>query len=209
MAVEGSLYAGESSPGQGFASPQAAYEAMDRAMKTKDWRGAFRCITPGSQEAAVWANYQDWIFVEENAEVRALLNKYGVGIDVVLKQYGEEKERTIQTGKASVSTNRDPKISSDHEPLDFELWRKIVLRRLSDKAGFFSDTRDLTLKRGGEFPQFGPLYDIRVAGDAATGLTTMTTSFEKSDETGIKKVYTTDVKTHHFRRLNGRWFVGD
>ena len=82
-------------------------------------------------------------------------------------------------------------------------------RRLSDKAGFFSDTRDLILKRGGEFPQFGPLYDVRVAGDAATGLTTMTTSFEKSDETGIKKVYTTDVKTHRFRRINGRWFVGD
>jgi hypothetical protein len=216
-------------PPRGFKTPYEAYEAYRKASEKRDWHAVFSCLTPGSQDSMIVSTYYDWLFVAENPKVGAMLSRFRLTPDQVLSEYEEAQRRLDekqgiaspaatdapayqkpQAGQRAVPGPPDSHTVPAGRPLDYERFSRIILKRVSDKTAFFAESSELAFSRRGDLVRLGALKDLRIAGETAIGRMTFTDyylGFDRGEKP--KKIYTSVAKEIGFRKINGRWFVGN
>jgi hypothetical protein len=172
-----------SEPPRGYSTPREAFHACRKALKKRDWRTFFSCLTPRYQDLHI----EEVIFASEtkppadHARLTAILKKYGVDLAQLNAEFARRK---VDTDTA---------------------WR-IVIQRVTDKARLFEEASRIIEKPDPILPRprVGDLDALRVHGNTATGHAKATNFFLHS---GNKIGQSTYVKVFHFRKLKGRWFV--
>lgn len=139
------------------ASPEAAFEAAQKSIEAKDWKGFYACVDPEkSHEMLTGAVFMAGFSVMQDKPAQEELEKIG-----------DKHGCNLKSGAAG--SKGDP---------------KELLKAVKDPAGFFNDLMTFSDKHSktGEKPRLaisGLLADVKVQGDAATG--TMTTKDGKKD----------------------------
>jgi hypothetical protein len=96
---------------------------------------------------------------------------------------------------------------------DPELLRNVVVDAISDKAGFFAAAHDVLDSDQPSNPRVGPLEQIKIKGDSAEGVATLTSFIESESvsESGVqcKTVHRYDSKERfHFTKTADGWLRG-
>jgi len=99
-------------------------------------------------------------------------------------------------------------------PIDYELLRDVVLRLVADKAGFYEEVnRAIRPEKKEDLLRatLGPLQRVAMTGERATGWITVTGYHlaRRSDGIERKEADPAWPRRLHFRRLGGRWFLGE
>jgi hypothetical protein len=97
-------------------------------------------------------------------------------------------------------------------PPDEQLLTYLAYQLLNDKEGFVVEVSKLVFDSENSLPRLGNLEQLKIAGDKARGSYNQTvgiTRYTSFDREGKKTDYYQTRKTIHFRRINGRWFVGE
>lgn len=188
MLVANVSYGGrpEATPPLGYKSPVAVYSAYRNAREKGDWRTVFFCMTPRSRDGEVFPAYDGCLFRQHDPKVRAVMKKYGVEVDKVMKRYVEEYKKKHgvalpteeiagrdvekpKTDKPTVSgalaasadsvapvPNGPPPPSLP--PVDNDILRKLVLQMVTDKAGFYAEAMETYLPHGRQSDSLLPEY---------------------------------------------------
>jgi len=218
------------------ASPERVFQALRDAQSKADWHTLFRCQSPEAQRSSVFEAYYLCNLHLLKAGVVDILKKHGVTSDVVDAAYHEAYQRKhgvdLAQRQAEYETKRQklvaeyfakngidrsgnravpvPDFSSELPklpPVDPVLYREVVMSRIQDSQGFYTDVNDHLVARE-TIPTYGALTDVAVRGDSATGRTT-TTIFHYSAAPGTPpmRVPTVVPQTVEFKRINGGWYL--
>jgi len=132
-----------------------------------------------------------------------------------LKEYLNDhpEARTVQGDLEAVTVPAEVQPKLSMPPFDHELLREIVLRSVTDNAGFYTDVNRAirpAKKNDTLRPTLGPLERVTITGDRATGWITVTNYHLAFEADGIERKEADPPwpQRMHFRRLGGRWFVG-
>jgi hypothetical protein len=224
-----------------YVSPAAVFDAWRAAQAKRDYRTAFFCLTPASIAALAYQAYVASYFAGEgelSPKVAAVLKKHGVddasaiydeyatryqekhGVDIreLERQYQERMKQHIDK-----QIEKNPSLAESGGPFtapdflsnavparDEELFQQVVADRIKDKPGFYTDVARAVPTD--YLPKIGPLQNIRIRDDIATGRATETSQivhYEALRGQKERKVVSTDKtdKTFHFRRVQGGWLI--
>jgi hypothetical protein len=128
-----------------------------------------------------------------------------------IEDHPEARVVTDDYEAVTVPAEAEPKLSMP--PFDHELLREIVLRFVTDKAGFYAEVNGATIpakKNDTLRSTLGPLERVTITGDRATGWITVTNYHLAFAADGIERKEPDPPRPQRmrFRRLNGRWFLG-
>jgi hypothetical protein len=166
------------STGQGFETPQAAFEAFQSAMQENNWKAAAHCMTIESQETmagglAIVASLVAAFEPEKGATVKDVLKKHGLNPDSERPAAGSENPLRQMTAP------------------------------IADKPAFIADMMDWMQKNSNP-SEGGPdmsqlknmkLESVEISGDSAKAKIVHTDGTAAEDA------------PIEFRQVNGRWFV--
>jgi hypothetical protein len=144
---------------------------------------------------------------------KPLVDLPGLGTDVKLRgaqATNPRQPRPRITPAPTASSEPGQKSAPSLPDTDGDLLAKVVLRLVTDKAGFCEEAQEaITPKvRGRLAPDYGDLEAITVSRESATGWLTVT-YYSLSAKGGLetRNSYHERVPVP-FRKLNGRWYVG-
>jgi hypothetical protein len=165
----------------------------------------------------------DKVGAEYSKEYR---QKHGVDLDnlsaELAKKSKEHLERYLKAHPEIDKDKLEGGIAAPYEPgeeqpqsmppVDGELMSRVVLRLVTDKAGFYCAGREaVTPKVKGLLePDIGNLEGLKVFGDVATGWVSVTT-YHLHGESGKPDVKEADAPSrvkYFFRKLNDGWYNG-
>jgi hypothetical protein len=154
------------------------------------------------------------------------LQKHGVDLEKLsaeaAKRAKEHLERYLKAHPEIANQTSEGALAVPYEPgeeqppslppVDEELMSRVVLRLVTDKAGFYEQGREAVTPKIKDIlePDLGNLEGLKVPGDAATGWVTETT-YHLHGEPGKPDVKEADAPHRVeccFRNLNGRWYNG-
>ena len=154
--------------GQGFATPEACYQAVKKAVEAKDWGGFYDCLTPESQEIVAGSmvlmgsmmKMMSGMAALGGPEAAAKAEKETADLTAVLEKHGV-------TDTALEGFTPDPATMQQPEAI------KKLADVVKDKRGFVVDMFAAMEKTATGGPNFdkklaGELKDVKIDGDKAT-----------------------------------------
>jgi len=177
--------------GGGYASPQAAFDAMKAAAEKKDWRGVFKCMTPDSQDGTAGVMVVEATMMktttrggEEADEAKTARHK----IDEVLKKHGVDEEALEELERGDMMP------FSEVQALCKKLGAPI-----KDKPAFVAEMlaakEEMNPDESTRSFEDATLIDVKIDGDEATGTYISTVEGKRTG------------KPISFKRIGGVWLI--
>lgn len=178
-----------------YSSPAVAFDAYRGAIARNDVATEVACLTPEFQEEqayfflrSTWIGFV--IYPNTMPKLTATLKKSNG--DAMLAQYIDEFKRKHGYDPAKAQANYERKakliqagpakpneLGQWREILDEKLLRKAVHDRITDKAAVVVAFHEVDRGADGFPLRYGPLRNIRLRGENATGLSTSTTEIKE------------------------------
>lgn len=187
-----------------YQSPSAVFDAYREARAKRDWRKCFSCLTPETQNEAVFEVF--FSCTESNSkESRAVVEKY---VDNAAASAEFEKKYKEKHGIDITETSKGHETDPTYTPPapDRDLLRDAVAAHVKDKAGFYDAAANLFAKTPAS--PLGDLKQMVVHDDTATGrVATPGFHYETPPGESPRKVEDKIYKPFEFRRVTGGWLL--
>lgn len=196
-----------------YASPQEVYEACRAVASHIDTRAMFYCLTPEAREIAVFGSLFACGTTRHVEKAEAIRKQYGIDDAALNAEYDKRfyKKHGITTAQYQAwyearTANADALDPSEiPRPNDETLLRQVVSDLVTDKPGFCEAVSKLVGRS--DQPGRGRLVSLQGQGDTAVGRRTLTSYHLRNVGRGDEKVWTTQLVTIRFRKVQGSWLV--
>jgi hypothetical protein len=197
---------------QGYASPQAVFNAYQEARMNREDRNLFSLLTPEAQNDAVFESF--FACMEQGSKEMGPIVPQYVDLATLGDDYEKQykKKHGIDLAKFRAEHEHDRTFVAP-PPHDDQLWRDVVAAHIKDKAGFFEavakhfDERDAKRHEEAPVSPLGELEQVVVHDDMATGHAKMTILRRPGESPPKSEKPSVYEKPFKFRRLNGGWLL--
>jgi hypothetical protein len=207
-----------------YASPQEVYEATREADVRQDTRAIFYCLTPEAQEIEVLEYLMACGTTRHAEKAQTIRKQYGVdeaalnaeydkryskkhGFDLAgwRAKHDQAMNKALDKANAPNVIELDTSDVPEPPPHDEVLVRQVVSDLVTDKPGFCEAVSKLV--GSSDQPGPGALVNLRIQGDNAVGRRSSTWYHLHTLGGQEKKVWTTDLVTIRFRKVQGSWLI--
>lgn len=215
-----------------YASPGEVFTAYKTAHEKRDWRSFFLCHDSQAQREAVFGavvgcclkgtpelrevmkkfGLDDAALEKEYS--RRHEKKHGVDFAKAIADYKTAAHLAVDPPQPQLVPKPMDKNGTEVTPAppvqpqlempvaDGELVREVTASLVTDKVGFYSSVRNLVDAEPARLPTYGPLEQLHIKGDTATGRVTWTVLI--NDESEPTRTMNLVI---NFRKENGGWLI--